>query len=79
MTKQQITELVARHLAGPRFADVQVQIEDEGVRQEDSWWFVPIRPLQHFVRSDQFYAILADLEEEIDQETGLNILLVPAV
>jgi hypothetical protein len=78
MKKQDIAGVVRRHAASARFADRGLQVDEAGIRRDGAWWYVPVRPERPFPRTDQYYAVLADLEEEMDeQEEGLNILLVP--
>jgi hypothetical protein len=77
MKKQEIADVVRRYATSARFADVGLQVDGAGIRRDGAWWYVPVRPAQPFPRTDLYYAVLADLEEEMDEQEGLNILLVP--
>ena len=77
MSKHEIAEVVRRHARSVRFADIEIQVDEEGVSHDGDWWYVPVRPVHAFRRTDLYYAFLADLEEDVDEEEGLNILLVP--
>lgn len=77
MDASAISSVVRRHLEGERFADLHMTVLEDGLREDDGWWYVPVKPGQPFRRSDLYYAVLGDLEQEIDEEEGLNILLVP--
>ncbi len=77
MTESQIADVVRRHLAGGTFAGLGMSVLDDGVRQDGDWWYVPVTPSDSFTRTDQYYAVLGDLEQEIEDQDGLNILLVP--
>jgi hypothetical protein len=78
MKAAQIVQLVNGHLATQKYADLQMEVLVDGVRHDANWWYVPIRPTRPFARTDQYYAVLADLEQDIEDAEGLNILLVPA-
>ena len=78
MNSQEILDLVSKHLAGARFADVKMHVEEDAIRQDGDWWYVPLKPVKEFPRRDQYYAFLADLEEEIDVQENVNVLLVPS-
>jgi hypothetical protein len=75
--RNEIAEVVRRHVTNARFADAMLSVLDDGVRKDGKWWYVPVSPGREFARTDLYYAVLADLEQEIDEEEGLNILLVP--
>lgn len=78
MRATEIADLVRKHLSAGKYADLQMEVLARAVRHEGDWWYVPVKPGRPFERTDQYYAVLADLEQDIEDAEGLNILLVPA-
>ena len=66
MKKQEIADVVRRHATSARFADAELQVVEAGIRHDGAWWYVPVHPARPFARTDLYYAVLADLEEEMD-------------
>jgi heat shock protein HspQ len=56
----------------------RIEVQPEGVLQEDDWYHVVVRSTQD-VRTYDFYDVLAEAEAELQDQQHLNILLVPAV
>ena len=54
-----------------------IELLDAQVRQEDDWWYVPVRPGNQTRRGVEYYDILAEVEGELQDELHLNVLLVP--
>ena len=69
-----VREALARH---PR-KEWDVDILEEGVRQEDDWWYIPVCPRGETARSIHYYDLLAEVEGDLQDEMGLNILLIPS-
>ena len=55
-----------------------LEMLEEGIRREDGWWFVPVRPGQKRERGFEYYDLVARIEEELQDEKDLNIALMPA-
>jgi hypothetical protein len=54
---------------------------DDGVRQEDSWWYVPVlatRNGKHIPR-EITVSILANIEDELERVKHVSVLFIPAV
>ena len=76
-TAEYIANLVRKHLEGPRAPALKMSVLQDEIRLDGDWWYVPVRADEQPVRSSQYYTLLAELEEEIDEEEDQNILLVP--
>jgi hypothetical protein len=52
-----------------------------GVRQEDSWWYVPVLATRNGkdVPRELTVNIYANIEDEMEQTEHVNVLFVPAV
>ena len=74
MTREQIIEVVKRHLEGLPFA---IEIVEEGVQQQGDWWNLPVRAKDPPKRQWRYYEILANIEEDVTEETRQEVLLLP--
>ncbi len=67
-----------RSLLRDRHPDgANLEVLPEGVRQEQEWWYVPVRPDKQPARRFEYYEALADIEKRLLQEQQLTVLLVP--
>jgi hypothetical protein len=55
----------------------QLLLED--VRNENEWWYVPIRFTGGTPRDYLSYDVLAEIEDMVMAEHGIHVLLVPAI
>jgi hypothetical protein len=72
-----VAEAVRGVLARHNSDDLSIAVEDDGVRRGDDWWYVAVRPSRRIEKVTSYYELLAEVEEEVDETTGLNVLLVP--
>jgi hypothetical protein len=75
MNAQQLVELVQSHLDNA--PPLAVKVVPEGVRQDGDWWTVPVRAAEEPKRQWRYYEFLAGIESELEEEDGVNVLLVP--
>lgn len=80
MTKTEVIQLVTTRLNKVGHGIVFSVIED-GVRQEDSWWYVPVLATRHGkdVPREAKVNVYANVEDELEQQHGLSVLFVPVV
>jgi hypothetical protein len=74
---KQVVELVQTSLKKHQPRGFHIQVVADGVRREDGWWYVPVRPSKMIQRSTPYYDALADVEGNLQDSMDLNILLVP--
>ncbi len=77
LTRQDVGKKVEQSLIQHQRPGWRVEVVRKGIRQEDDWWYVPVRPDQETLRTIQYYDLLAEVEEELQDEQDLSILLVP--
>ena len=75
---ERITHLVQAALDRRQPRGYRIEVQPEGVLQEDDWYHVVVRSDKE-VRTYDFYDVLAEAEAELQDEKKLNVLLVPAV
>ena len=78
-TQTEIVALVQRFLDQHQPPSYALKVDEVGIRQEDDWWFVTVKPDRNGVRAHDYAERLTEAEDEIQRETRLNILLVPVL
>jgi len=51
----------------------------DGIKKDDDWWYVLVRPSRDDVPPYDYYSRLAEAEVSMRDEEDLNILLVPVL
>lgn len=77
--QSRIIELVREHLRHQPPDDFSIEVLEDQIRKDNDWWYVPVRPSRRLDRISHYYEVLAAVEEDIDAETGENVLLVPTL
>ena len=74
-----VVETVRRFLEPHQPKDYRLNVMEDGVRHDGDWWEVVVQPDTENVRSYDYHTILAETENELEEGTGTNILLVPVL
>ena len=77
MAQEDVLQKVRASLEKHRRPGWTLELLDAGIRQEDDWWYIPVRPGNETRRTVEYYDILAQVEGELQDEMHLNVLLVP--
>lgn len=77
LTEEDVIKTVRESLAKHARKGWEIEILERGVRREDDWWYIPVRPFNQTRRPVEYYDMLASVEGELQDEMELNILLVP--
>lgn len=75
----QISGLVREHLGRHSFDGISMEVLEDRVRRERTWWYVPIQPSHSIENISRYYELLAEVEEELLEERNLDVLLVPTL
>jgi hypothetical protein len=80
MKKNAVIKLVKSRLEKVGHGIVFELVED-GVRQEDSWWYVPVLASRNGKDVAREFAIniYANVENELEEKHDLSVLFVPAI
>jgi hypothetical protein len=73
--KQTVADKVREYLNGARLNGVTFEVNESGIREEEHWWYVPIRPSAWPPKMFEFYEALAEIEEELEEREHLKVLL----
>ncbi len=75
MTKERVAAIVRERLKNVSVAGITMEVVGEDVYKIDEWWRVPIRPSRWPKRMFEFYEVLANVEDELQEQQHLNILM----
>jgi len=75
---QAVVEAVRRHIQNRQPGGITLDVLTDGVRQDQDWWYVPVRPSAKPPRRYEYYETLAAVENELQESEHLTVLLVPA-
>ena len=78
VTEQQVVEAVQRHVKDLRPGGAQLEVLTQGVRQDQDWRCVMVRPDKQPAKRYEYYEALADAEVQLLEE-GLTVLLAPVL
>jgi len=76
-----VQDFVARiqpHLERNPIGGAAAEIIEDALHLEGTWWRVPIRLPSPEARTYEHYALLVDIEDEIKEQEGLDVSLIPA-
>ncbi len=77
MSENEVVGIVARYLKDKRPGGATLEALTQGVRQEQDWWYVPVRPSFEPPRRYEYYEALADGENDLEEAEHLTVLLLP--
>ena len=73
---QQIIDAVRKQLQHHQPGGATLEVVPEGVRQDQEWWYVPIRPSIQPAKRYEYYEALAAVENALYKSDQLTVLLV---
>lgn len=76
--EQAVIDAVRRHIGERRPGGATLEIVTPGIRRDQDWWYVPIRPSIRPEKRYEYYETLADIEKEIEKTERITVLLIPA-
>ena len=77
MSEKEIVEIVGRYLKDKHPGGATLEDLAQGVRHEQDWWYVPVRPSFEPPRRYEYYEALADIEGALEDAEHLTVLLLP--
>ena len=73
----EIVEIAGRYLKGKHPGGAALEALTQGVRHEQDWWYVPVRPSFEPPRRYEYYEALADVEGALEDVEHLTVLFLP--
>ena len=77
VSETEIVEIAGRYLKDKHPGGATLEALTQGVRHEQDWWYVPVRPSFEPPRRYEYYEALADAEEVLEDEENLTVLFLP--
>ena len=76
--KKAVIAAVRKLLKSRNPGGVTLDVVPAGVRQDQEWWYVPVRPSAQPPKRYEYYEALAEVETELQKSEHITVLLVPA-
>lgn len=77
LTEQQVIDAVDKYLKDHHPGGADLKTLAHGIRHEQEWWYVPVRPSVQPSKRYEYYEALAEVENEMQKSEGITVLLVP--
>jgi len=77
--KRTVAKAVRKYIKNYHPGGATLEVIEQGIRKEEYWWYVPVRPSVEPVKRYEYYEALADVEEALDENENLTVFLVPTV
>ena len=80
LTVRRVIDLARKYLEPhqPR-KGYRLNVLEDGVKKDDDWWYVLVRPDREDIRSYDYYGRLAEAEIDLKDKEHVNVLLVPVL
>lgn len=78
-TIEQVIDAVRKQLKDRHPGGAVLEVVTQGIRQNQDWWYVPVRPSIQPTKRYEYYEALANVENELQKSENLTVLLVPTV
>jgi hypothetical protein len=75
LTKETVAQKVRERLKNVSVTGITMEVGDENIHKVDNWWRVPIRPSRWPKRMFEFYEVLAEVENDLQEKEHLDVLL----
>lgn len=78
-TEQEVVDAVRQRIQNVHPGGIVLEVVPQGVRHEQEWWYVPVRPDVQPAKRFEYYEALAGVETELQKSEHLTVLLLPTV
>ena len=66
-------------LSKAHIGNIDIKVVDGDIVKRDKWWHVTVVPTAQPPSMHQYYEVLANVENELQEEHDLKVWLVPTV
>lgn len=73
-----VLEAVQRRLQQRHPDGANLEVMPQGVRHEQDWWYISVRPDKEPARDWEYFEALAEVETEMLTQKNILVLRVPA-
>lgn len=75
LTPSDVAQRVRPDVAKVTVGDVTLSLNEVGIRLQNDYWRIPIRPSRELRPLFPYYEALADLEEDVQEKEGIKVTL----
>ena len=79
LTARQVVKLAKKYLDPHQPDRYKLIVRDDGVKQDDDWWYVLVQPDREDIPAYDYYGRLAEAEINLKDAEHVNVLLVPVL
>ena len=79
VSETEIVQIAGRYPKDKHPGGATLEALTQGVRHEQDWWYVPVRPSFEPPRQYEYYEALADAEGELEDTEHLTVLFLPTM
>lgn len=79
VTEQEVIDAVRKYIKNQHPGGAVIEVLTQGVRHEQDWWYVLVRPDFQPPKRFEYYEALAEVEMALQKSENLTVLLVPTV
>ena len=72
-----ISDRISRYLKNIHPGGATLNVVPQGIRHEEDWWYVPVKPDRQPEKRYEYYEALARVEAELARIEQLTILFLP--
>ncbi len=74
---QFVLEAIGQRLKDKHPGGANLEVVPQGVRHEQDWWYVSVRPDKEPAKEFEYYEALAEVELEVLKAENIIVLLLP--
>jgi hypothetical protein len=79
MNEERVLQLVREQLELHHPGGITLDVVPDGLRRQDEYWYVPVRPSAQPPKTYEYYEVLAEVESTLEENEQLQVLLVPII
>lgn len=73
-----VLEAVQRRLQHRHPDGANLEVVSQGVRHEQDWWYISVRPDKEPAKDWEYFEALAEVETEMLTQENILVLMIPA-
>jgi hypothetical protein len=79
MAANQLLDILEQKIAAHKPSGYDIVLHRDDYRHDGRWWYFVVHPTKENVRASEYSRNLETIENEIKNEQGVDVLLVPTI
>ncbi len=79
MSENEVLDIVEDRLNHHQPQGYRFDVSRRGVRQDGGWWYIVVSSSKEDIRARDYTVVMAQVEDEIEQQNRIKVLLVPTL